>query len=96
MFYKLNDDKTVSKVDIKDISDKVSNILFKDIIGDSTVSTVFLWIDHNFSGGQPVLFETMIFGGKYDGEQFRYQNYENAASGHKFLVYLLEQETHSE
>lgn len=38
-----------------------------DRVGDSEISTVFLGIDHNFSGkGQPVLWETMVFGGKHD------------------------------
>jgi hypothetical protein len=38
-------------------------------IGDYRVSTVFLGIDHNFSDeGEPLLFETMIFGGKFGGE----------------------------
>jgi hypothetical protein len=36
------------------------------------VSTVFLGLDHNFlDKGKPVLFETMIFGGKRDQEQYR-------------------------
>ena len=29
-----------------------------------TVSTVFLGVDHSFGDGSPMLFETMIFGGK--------------------------------
>lgn len=34
-----------------------------DVIGKSTVSTVFLGLDHNFIGGKPLLFETMVFPG---------------------------------
>lgn len=30
------------------------------------VSTVFLGLDHNFDGGPPVLWETMVFGGPMD------------------------------
>jgi hypothetical protein len=41
-------------------------------IGDSRISTVFLGLDHNFSGqGGPVLWETMIFGGPLDRKQER-------------------------
>jgi hypothetical protein len=41
-------------------------------IGASTVSTVFLGLDHNFSGeGRPVLWETMVFGGKLNRNQDR-------------------------
>ena len=31
-------------------------------IGDVTVSTTFLGLNHAFGGGKPVLWETMIFG----------------------------------
>lgn len=41
-------------------------------IGDSDVSTVFLGLDHNYNGkGPPILWETMVFGGKLDQEQDR-------------------------
>lgn len=44
----------------------------KDQIGDSEVSTVFLGLDHNYSGeGVPILWETMVFGGTLDEEQER-------------------------
>ncbi len=47
------------------------------------VSTVFLGLDHNFGGGEPILFETMIFGGEHDGCQERYFTWEEAEVGHK-------------
>lgn len=47
------------------------------------VSTAFLGIDHNFGGGEPILFETMIFGGKHDQYTERYCTYEEAEIGHK-------------
>lgn len=40
-------------------------------IGDAQISTVFLGVDHNFREGVPVLWETMVFGGKLDQEQDR-------------------------
>jgi hypothetical protein len=39
-------------------------IVARDEIGDQTVSTVFLGLDHAFCGGPPVLFETMVFRGR--------------------------------
>jgi len=30
------------------------------------VSTIFLGLDHQFGDGPPLLYETMVFGGKYD------------------------------
>lgn len=51
------------------------------------VSTVFLGLDHNFSGtGLPVLFETMVFGGPRDQEQRRYCTWEEAQAGHDEIV----------
>jgi hypothetical protein len=47
------------------------------------ISTVFLGIDHNLEGdGPPLLFETMVFGGKLDQEQDRYATYDEALAGH--------------
>lgn len=44
----------------------------KEQVGDSTISTVFLGLDHNFSGrGAPVLWETMVFGGNLENDQDR-------------------------
>ena len=47
------------------------------------VSTVFLGLDHSFSDGEPILFETMIFGGEHDEYQERYSTWEEAEAGHK-------------
>jgi len=47
------------------------------------VSTVFMGLDHRFFGdGEPVLFETMIFGGPLDQEQYRYCTWAEAERGH--------------
>lgn len=56
-------------------------------IEDMKVSTVFLGLDYSFGmGDKPLLFETMVFGGKYDGEQIRYATYEAAEYGHHVMV----------
>jgi hypothetical protein len=52
--------------------------LTKDIF----ISTVFLGIDHSFNDSKPVLWETMICGGKYDGEMERYTSFQDAIDGH--------------
>lgn len=47
------------------------------------VSTIFLALDHSFfSGGPPILFETMIFRGEHDGYQDRYATRDEAIAGH--------------
>jgi hypothetical protein len=53
---------------------------------DSEVSTVFLGLNHNWSGGAPVLFETMVMGGPMAGEQDRYCTWAEAEQGHKQMV----------
>ena len=51
------------------------------------ISTVFLGLDHNFSGvGPPVLWETMVFGGPDDASCRRYATAEAARDGHRELV----------
>lgn len=47
------------------------------------VSTVFIGLDHSFGGPKPLLFETMIFGGKHDEYQERYSTWEEAEEGHR-------------
>ena len=47
-----------------------------------SVSTVFLGIDHSFEEGEPVLFETMIFGGDRDEDMWRYSTWDEAEKGH--------------
>lgn len=63
--------------------------LADDTIGDVRVSTVFLGLDHDYSNnGEPILFETMIFGGEHDGYQKRYSTKEEALKGHKDTLAL--------
>jgi len=51
-------------------------------ISDILISTVFLGIDHAFGRGEPILFETMIFGGEHNEYQERYATWEEAEEGH--------------
>ena len=57
-------------------------------IGDSRISTVFLGLDHNYSGrGGPVVWETMVFGGPLDREEDRCAgNREQAEAMHARMV----------
>ncbi|MGA2609545.1 MAG: hypothetical protein ABSH01_19060 [Terriglobia bacterium] len=54
----------------------------EDQIKESRISTVFLGLDHSFGEGEPVLWETMVFGGPLDGEQNRYTSRQLALEGH--------------
>lgn len=50
--------------------------------GDVTVSTVFLGLDHAYGDSTPILFETMIFGGEHNEDQWRYATWDEAVAGH--------------
>ena len=52
-----------------------------------TVSTVFLGLDHSFGVGEPVLWETMVFGSKtMDHYCERYTSVEAAQRGHQAVI----------
>ena len=56
---------------------------------DEIVSTVFLGANHRFGEGEPLLFETLITGGKYDQHMFRYSTWGQARQGHERIVQAL-------
>lgn len=66
----------------------------KTKVGDVTISTMFVGLDH--SGGKPtsrpLLFETMIFGGKHDRWQDRCSTWEEAEAMHERAVAMMAQE----
>lgn len=64
-------------------------IVARDGINGAHISTVFLGVDHAPGHAQPLLFETMIFGGKLDGYEERYATREEALVGHADAVCLV-------
>lgn len=51
--------------------------------GNVRVSTIFLGLDRQHGDGPPLLFETVVFGGKHDQECRRYSTWDEAQVGHK-------------
>ena len=97
-WYKLNEDHTTEMLPKGEFPDLLSKETFDkkrvglDIISGQEISTVFLQLDHNWDpNGQPVLFETMIFGGEYDGEMWRYCTWDEALEGHNKVVNCLKE-----
>lgn len=91
-FYILNPDHTIyTTTDVRewgawfeDVSKRRVDQTIKDGV---RISTVFLGIDHGFGFGvAPLLFETMIFGGEHDMDQWRYASWEAAVEGHEYAV----------
>lgn len=61
-------------------------VAMDDVDEDLRVSTVFLGINHGMIGEEPILFETMVFGGPLDGECRRYTTRDKALAGHARLL----------
>jgi hypothetical protein len=57
-------------------------------IGASTVSTIFLGVDHGI--GKRLLYETMVFGGFLAKTQRRYSTRSEALKGHKAVCKRVE------
>lgn len=63
------------------------------VLGDQPVyvSTVWMGLNHNWMPGRPPkIFETMIFGGELDLEQWRYTTEEEALAGHAETCRLID------
>jgi len=58
-------------------------------VGDTTISTVWLGLDHQFGDGPPLIFETMVFEGPLNEEQIRYSTEAQAVAGHDQMVALV-------
>jgi hypothetical protein len=62
-------------------------IVSRESIGEVVVSTVFLGLNHRWGEGSPILWETMVFGGKLDMEQDRCSgSLEQAQAMHRDMV----------
>lgn len=58
----------------------------RTVVGDITVSTVWLGLDHDYLTGVPVIFETMTFGEPWENEMERYSTELDAMRGHLRVV----------
>lgn len=92
MYYILKDKRPVKVSSVLECGEWLENtkdrIVDKTVIADVEVSTVFIGLDHNFSGhGEPLLFETLVFGENYDttGMQ-RCSTWEQAEKQHNDTV----------
>ena len=69
-----------------------NRVVAQDKIQDIHVSTVFLGLDHNWlKSDDPILFETMIFGGPHNNYQERYRTWKEAEVGHKNAIKLVKE-----
>jgi hypothetical protein len=71
------------------LSDPANKIIEQTQLPNCWVSTVFLGLDHGFSDGAPLVFETMVFPSKDDLHELdceRYSTLAEAKAGHARLI----------
>ena len=93
-YYLLDENKIPYEVSLEEsykvFRDSEMKIVKQELVGDCHVSTVFLCLDHAWENEEgPILFETMIFKGEFDGFQRRYKTYDEALQGHKEAVEMV-------
>lgn len=65
-------------------SDEKYKIVQRTEVGETTtISTVWLGIDHSLGSGDPMIFETMIFDPEGTNDCYRYATIEEAIAGHE-------------
>jgi hypothetical protein len=94
MFYTLDDNNNVVPCELTEWSKLYEETYGRQRrrvdsidIDDKHISTVFLGLDHNYFGGKPLLFETMIFDA--EGSDIyceRYSTWIEAEEGHKKAI----------
>ncbi len=94
MFYTLDDNNDVAPCDLEEWAKLYGEPYGRQRrrvdsidIDDKHISTVFLGIDHNYFGGKPLLFETMVFNAPgNDIYCERYSTWIEAEEGHKKAI----------
>lgn len=61
----------------------------RTVISDIAITTLFMGMTTSYRDGAPLLFETMVFGGEYDGYQEKYSTWSSAVKGHEFACELV-------
>ena len=86
-YYRLDENHTPVACTLAEWGEMIQDINSRQVarseLGEISVSTVFLGLNHNWGDGPPLLFETMIFDGEHDEEKWRYATWDEAIAGHK-------------
>jgi hypothetical protein len=70
--------------------DDANRIVAQSTVGELQISTVFTGINQNWEDGDPILFETMVFGLPDDlHPQWRFSTWDEAMEIHNLLVTTL-------
>lgn len=90
-YYVLDESRQVVECDVLAwgrLFGSAERVVRQDCVRGALVSTVFLGLDHNWSGrGAPIVFETMVFGDPdYDELQLRYATWDEALASHTLVL----------
>lgn len=90
-------DRDGEPMDMFAFSERLMDMAYKHVAltaidDECEVSTVWIGTDVSFGEGPPLIFETMIFGGPLDEQQWRWPNEEAALAGHDQVVALCREE----
>lgn len=89
-YYYLKEKKPIKCKSLEEYFDNIGMMGTKvrsDSVGQVSISTVFLAIDHSFGRHkEPLLFETMVFGGEFDLYQERCATWSEALIMHQGVV----------
>lgn len=89
LYYTLTADGTPHPVDVLEWAkafEGTDRVVRRTRINRILISTVFLGLDHSWGEGAPVLWETMVFGGRTDGDMYRYQSEAAAIHQHEIVT----------
>jgi hypothetical protein len=95
-YYKLEGTKAIRVPFSEWTKEKENTIVKQDYIGDIFISTIFTGMDFIGNEEDPILFETMIYGGAQDLYQRRYSTWEEAVEGHQLAIDIIRSEHHEE
>jgi hypothetical protein len=96
VFYYLNDDHTTRPCDVVEWAEQLTHMMItnnknlkEDTVNGKWISTIWLGIDHNYLGGLPLIFETMVFNdGDLHLDEYcdRYSTWDEAIEGHQKAI----------
>ena len=71
------------------LTHRAERLVAEEWVGEALVCTSFLGIDVNLLGAIPILWETVVWGGKYDKYVRRCASRKEAERGHRETVRML-------
>lgn len=92
-YYALDEHKQLVPVPLREWANGYEDAAMRRVAwtvrGPVTVSTVFMGLNHQFGEGPPLVYETLVMGGRYDDWMDRYSTWDDAVLGHRRMCLLV-------